>query len=867
MSGVKQVPPDLLTAVPASWLDRLTETATAALLLFMPGALGVVAPWSEALVAAGALALALAVAGKLLFGRGPRPCWTWGLIPVLLFVGLATLQLLSLPAGWVARLSPAALATKRRLLLDLLTANPLLGRLTLSCYPPGTRHDLRIVLIAIVFFLTALVFYRRPAAIKRLLATMALIGGAYALLALLQDISGTDKIYWIIPTGLGHAASGPFILYNNYAQFMNLSIGAALGLLLVDLREFQDERREDPDRSPLRLSTWASMLWQAGFRRTPFLAATVICGLISLFLCLSRGGMVSALLAGTLACVLLARQRRAGAQVWIFVLLLTFAFAGLLYFGFDAVCDRLATLYNRPDPSSGRFQVYKDLTGVYARFWPSGTGLGTHQWVYPMFDRSSDPGLSERADSDWFQLAEEMGTIGLVLVALFCGTIWFHFSRAIRTTRPRVCLAAVGLGYSLLAVSLQSFTDFGQHLPAVAALTALTCGLLINLSKLAWTHRSAKHWERAIARGEDPPAVMADRFGWVPAPAMGLIAVLLVGGMAWTLQTANRARLAAEHWDRADAIAADLEEANWKAAPDQYLRLLSEASAASELAPDDVKYRYDLNCERWRAVLADATDAAGQVTWTPSRMQFVRRIVAEFHASRLLCPMYGPPLAMAGQLELEVLGDVNRGDADIQAAYALAPAHPTVCHATAIADALGGRWDEALVKYRRTLVLNPSIFQTVMAELVTQFHRPDLAIAVAKDKPEWLVSLALQFRQTPPPGVNPMAYAGVMESALRDLKARGLPDDAPSWELNEMSAVCERENDLVGATDYERRAIILEYGNVYFHLRLAQLWEQEGKTMEAVDEARICLRLQPQLQPARQMLGELALRPDFIPSE
>jgi len=103
--------------------------------------------------------------------------------------------------------------------------------MTLSFYPNATKHNLRLILaVAAVFFVVVNV-YRRAEQIKRLLAAIAIIGGAIALLALAQDLFGNGKIYWIVPTGHGETYSGPFINHSHYGQFMNLSIGAALGLL------------------------------------------------------------------------------------------------------------------------------------------------------------------------------------------------------------------------------------------------------------------------------------------------------------------------------------------------------------------------------------------------------------------------------------------------------------------------------------------------------------------------------------------------------------------------------------------------------------------------------------------------------------
>ena len=67
--------------------------------------------------------------------------------------------------------------------------------------------------------------------------------------ALAQIATGADRIYWSIPTtGSGVVTSGSFVNYSHFCQFMNLSLGAGLALILVQLHE---QRRGD-SRGPLQ---------------------------------------------------------------------------------------------------------------------------------------------------------------------------------------------------------------------------------------------------------------------------------------------------------------------------------------------------------------------------------------------------------------------------------------------------------------------------------------------------------------------------------------------------------------------------------------------------------------------------------------
>ena len=127
--------------------------------------------------------------------------WTTAFVPLLVYVGLIVAQLIALPTGIIRLLSPGTASMKADLLSDLPGGVAGLRYMTLSFYPTATRHDLRIVALAITIFVAVLVVFQSPARIRRLLAAIAIIGGALAVLALVQDFSGAAGIYWGVPLG------------------------------------------------------------------------------------------------------------------------------------------------------------------------------------------------------------------------------------------------------------------------------------------------------------------------------------------------------------------------------------------------------------------------------------------------------------------------------------------------------------------------------------------------------------------------------------------------------------------------------------------------------------------------------------------
>ncbi len=834
--------------------DRLAiavEAIVYMLLLFMPAALGAVQPWSETVVFAGSLVIAFLLAVRRWRGESNGAAG-WTLLPIVLFIGLILLQLAHLPAGALRIIAPPTFAMKRELLSDLPNLAQLTHYMTLSFYPPATRHDLRIVLFATSLFAATIEVFRRPAQIVRLLAVIAAIGGAEAVLALIQNFTGTEKIYWIIPSAY-RAVCGSFINYSNFCQFMNASIGAALGLLLVKAEELPREREGfNFGTSFAEMIESFSTLKLQGIAS---LAVMIMLGSIAVFLSMSRGGILSFMVGVSVMVLLLARRGRLRGYGWLMTVIGLAVFVTLLYGGFELVCDRLATIYKCPDPSSGRFQTYKDIAVVCRRFPIMGIGLGSHSLVYPMFDRSNNLNLAEYADSDWFQLFEETGILGITLVLAFVGLIGFHLARAIRADRPAICTAAFGLGAGLIAVVGHSFTDFGQHLPADAALSAIFCGLIVNFSRMP-------------GAGQPKPALSESPLagtGWLPRLARAVPFIALTAALAWALISAETMRVAAGHWDQASAMGEALGQKNWLGNDAEYTSLLQEATAAADLEPDNVNYEYGLNCMRWYAVSrapdgsAPATD--GQITFTPEALGFIQQIVGELHGARLLCPTFGPLSSFAGQLELFALGEPI-GAQHVRQGFALNPTHPAVCFSAARVAASEGKWDESIQEFQCALSLDRELFPQILP-IYIQAKRPDLAIKLAKNDPQHLLDAAYALDATGKRSED-AAVGKAFEETMVELRADSLQEDAPVWLLRGMVDLAVKQNDFSGAITFMKRAIVKDYGKPDWHLLLAQLLAQQGRTMDAVHEARITLRLNPAAEDARQLLGNLSTRRDFV---
>ena len=813
--------------------DRVIEWLLISLLAFMPLAFGAVEAWSEEIVIALAAAISTCFLLKLAFRKDASLVWSWAYIPVALFVLIAIIQLIALPTSVVELISPNTAAAKKELLGDLPNAPELLSSMTLSFYPHATKHDLRLALAVAAVFMVVVNTYRRPEQIKGLLAAIAIIGGAVAVLALAQDLFKNGKIYWFVPA-YGQAYSGPFINHSHFGQFMNLSMGAALALVMVKLHEaFTGKKVAPPLVAEYLSSPQAKIIWTLVF--------LIILGAAAVFVSLSRGAVISMLIAAAFTTLVLSSRKSLKGRSWIMALMALGAFICVLYIGFDAVYDRLATLHELHE-YHGRWQIVKDIAVAWTKFPLLGTGLGTHEVVYPMFDRSTTPALASHAENEYAQAAEETGFIGLASLIVFAVIVWISYVRNVTTGSAPIRSAAYGLGFGLMAILIHSLSDFGQHLPANATLSAVSSALLLSIARIG---------------GKDNPTVTASKLYRLPTVLSAAVLVCACGIWTWALFGAGKARAAEAHWKMALTAEQNLSDKGWLGTDEEYITLVQHAAVAADYQPQDVKYQHWLNVYRWRSLSRVTDPNTGAIIIPDQALPLVRRIVSELNAACSLCPTYGASYCVAGQLKKFVLDDPN-GAADIQTGYRLAPCDPTACFVAGHLDATEGRIDDSCRKLERAVQLDGALFKEVADLYVNHLNRPELAVKLAGDDRSRLSHIANVLADTQE---HKDTAQNIRAKVIDLLKAQCQRPDAPAWALASLANIYRSQNNREIAIEYYRRALALDYGQVGWRFTLAGLLAEKGDIQEAIHEARICLRLRPQFKAAEKLIADLSVRP------
>jgi O-antigen ligase/tetratricopeptide (TPR) repeat protein len=806
------------------------EGLLATLLLFMPLAFGAVEAWSELAVIAAATILAGIVALRTALDRTFRPPWTAAYVPMALFIALVVWQLIPLPASILRLVSPATVATRTELLGEAGQ-----GGGTISLYPLATARGLRLVLAAAAIFgVTAAVFRTAPQ-IKRLLTIVFVIGCLEAALAVLQIVTHADGIFWAIDAGPRRLSSGSFINYSNFSQFMNLSIGAGAALLLVRIQE--EHRR----------SRWAddAMRPFGGLRvqaQAPLLAGLVLCSL-SVFTSMSRNGAISLVASGIAMAAALYASGTLSRRGWLLAMLPLATAAALLLFAFDAVADRLATLHDS-EQFSDRWQLTLDVLRAWRRFPVWGVGLDAHEVVFPMFDRSVTREVAGHADNDYAQLLEETGAVGALLVAAFVGIIGYQIYKLCRRGRTSISAAVFGLAFGLLAVAIHSATDFGQRLPAVFCLSAIACGVVVQLTRL---ERESKE-KRTRAPHSAPRRAIRQGAAYA-----ALAAIVTIGG--WCLLAGYRTFLADEWWAMAYQIEDRIRAAAAGADDEDYQDLISASERALAYSPRNVVYGYWLNARRWQAVSRGLSTSSREAEYPAEVKPIVVRIADELAGVRRNCPTYGPPYALEGQLRLFVLGDPRGGEL-IEQGVRLASYDPPTCLIAGEVAAREGRADEAARLISRAVSLDGGFYQEALEILLFTLKRPDIARQLAGEDVARLLLLAQLCESSAEYGQLGPELRQQAEAALR---RRAAADNASPAELAALGHIDYERGAFPESIALYRRALKLDYNQPSWRMELAHALAETGDYEQAKHEAQICVRLRPTSE-AREFVEEMTQR-------
>lgn len=376
--------------------------------------------------------------------------------PALVILAVGLLQLVPVPTVWTRLVVPRTAAVREsvgQLLPE--TASTLAAS---SLDPTATRDALvRFVAYALILVVAA-VAVQRPKHLRHAAWAIALAGALEGLYGSAEYLSGHQHVLGWAKRSLTDGASGTFVNPNHFAGFLAMTLPIAMALVLESARGLPAARH------------WRErLLCLGGSAGLGVVVGTLATALIwfGVILSYSRGGLAVALAAVAL---LGAWSGRASTRVRLLAALLVLPTLLLLWLEVQAPGERFVAQQEELLSLSGRLPVWVATLGMVPDYLLLGTGLGTFEAVFPLYQPAHVGGEWSHAHCDWLQSLVEGGpAVTLALVALL-----FLLLRRRGARRPLLG-AAVCAG--IAAVALHSLTDFSLRIPANAVLAACLAGL------------------------------------------------------------------------------------------------------------------------------------------------------------------------------------------------------------------------------------------------------------------------------------------------------------------------------------------------------------------------------------------------------
>jgi O-antigen ligase len=393
------------------------RTGICVLAAFAVLAHGAVEPWSEAVLEIGAAVLLLAWSWKALTDSEWKLVWNPLLWPLLAFWLVAVFQL---AVG--------------------ITAVPFLTRIELLKYS---------ALLALFFLCVQ--SYRTRTHWRNFVWFLLSLGFAVSLFAILQHFTFNGKLYWVRELQYGGIPFGPYVNRNHFAGLMELLIPPGLAIQILGA-----EKRD----------------------QLPLVTLFTLLPIGALFLSASRGGIISLVAeVGFLAILIIARRREKKVFVTA-ALIVTLAAILVSWLGIGAALDRFAT-YKKLETSEGRrVEMLHDSLRIFQDHRILGTGLGTLQEVFPLYETDYDGLVVNHSHNDYAEALAETGVIGgfcglAFLVCLF----WMAWKILNVQGDPRSFAYHAGALVACLGLLVHAGVDFNFHIPSNALIFLLQSAL------------------------------------------------------------------------------------------------------------------------------------------------------------------------------------------------------------------------------------------------------------------------------------------------------------------------------------------------------------------------------------------------------
>src|SRR6266404_1959477 len=320
---------------------------------------------------------------------------------------------------------------------------------TASSY--NTRMELLLLVSDLVLLFLAVQAFRTLQDWRGFIWFGMVFGFLISIFGILQHLTFNGKLYWFREMHYGGIPFGPYVNRNHFAGFVELLLPLALVPLLLGR-----VRRE----------------------RWPVVTLFAVVPIGALFLSVSRGGIVSFGVELAVLALVMMRQRTMGKQLFAGAAVLLVALLMVSWLGVEQILQRFSSFQSLEATAGKRASMRRDTWQIFLHHPVTGTGLGTLQIVYPLYESLYDGKIVNHSHNDYLEALAETGILGGFCCAWFLGVL---FSESLKRSRQLNNSFAGALQLSgLVACSgflVHSLVDFNLHIPSNALLFFLMAHL------------------------------------------------------------------------------------------------------------------------------------------------------------------------------------------------------------------------------------------------------------------------------------------------------------------------------------------------------------------------------------------------------
>src|SRR6267378_5907564 len=320
---------------------------------------------------------------------------------------------------------------------------------TASSY--NTRMELLLLVSDLVLLFLAVQAFRTLQDWRGFIWFGMVFGFLISIFGILQHLTFNGKLYWFREMHYGGIPFGPYVNRNHFAGFVELILPLALVPLVLGR-----VRRE----------------------RWPVVGLFAVVPIVALFLSISRGGIVSFGVELAVVALVLIQRRTMGKQLFAGAAVLLLALLMVSWLGVEQILQRFSSFQSLEATAGKRASMRRDTWQIFLHHPFTGTGLGTLQIVYPLYESLYDGKIVNHSHNDYLEALAETGILGGFCCAWFLGVL---FSESLKRLGQLNNSFAGALQLSgLVACSgflVHSLVDFNLHIPSNALLFFLIAHL------------------------------------------------------------------------------------------------------------------------------------------------------------------------------------------------------------------------------------------------------------------------------------------------------------------------------------------------------------------------------------------------------